>query len=276
MSITKVIGKTGSICYVVLVYKFTSDLEKLTESLRTLCGSHVFQDIIVLENYSTESSRIKCQEFCENRGIYYAGCYKNDGYGAGNNRGIKLAYDRGYEYIAVLNPDVEILTLPLLDLDKLEGCVFGPSIIREKGGNQNPYWAYRVKFFELLIYLGARYNSTVLLISGVFGHKMLKILWKILNSNTMIVDVFSLHGSAIFFHRAALQKLGKPFDENIFLYTEEEDLAYQCRSESVPMKLCRNILVKHNEDGSSGGEQPALLGNITRLSIIYRYKKWHH
>ena len=128
---------------------------------------------------------------------------------------------------------------------------------------------------EHIIYKSAIKESKVLLYIGVLGHRFLKICWRLINTFNGVKTAFALHGSAIIFSRSSVKKLKNVFDEKIFLYTEEEDLAYMASKFSVPLHYVPDIVVEHREDGSDSGAAPSVLSLETRKSIIYRYEKWH-
>lgn len=46
-------------------------------------------------------------------------------------------------------------------------------------------------------------------------------------------QVYAVHGSFIIFHRDALEKLGRVFDENMFLFCEEMALAEEMRLKGI-------------------------------------------
>lgn len=265
-----------SIAFVILVYKFSSDVSALVKSLKDQFGSAVVQDIFIVENFSSDKSKEEVVSFCEEVKVNYCGTFPNNGYGAGNNIGIRHAFLCGYDFISVLNPDTLLYKFPTEGWGRFEGSIVGPKITRTNKSNQNPYWAYKSHFLEYLIYQSAKRRNKFLLYCGVIGHKILKLYWVIYNfCFRKQHEVFALHGSAIIFSRNVVESFGIVFDEKLFLYTEEEDLAYSAESYSIPMLYRPDIVLMHTEDGSSNGILPPVLSHEICKSIIYRYEKWH-
>ena len=257
------------IAIILLSYKNTEDVNNAINNIRK---NDIDADIFIINSYYNDKTSEEISKIAKYHRVAFYKTIKNNGYGYGNNFGIKEAQKYNYDYYVVMNPDVEIIQFNIQDLRSYHGCVIGPKIIRNNGSNQNPYWFRRSSLAELLIYLGEKRRLPLLKAIGIVIHKVLKML---LVKKGMPQKVFALHGSFIIFHKSVIKILEEPYDDNIFLYTEEEDLAYKLNSLKVESFINPKIVVRHFEDGSSAHLENDYLKSVAKSSIIYRYEKWH-
>ena len=72
------------------------------------------QDIIVVDNYSPNESAENLEKESKDNFVFIRSS-KNCGYAAGNNIGLKYAYENGYDYALVINNDIIVEDGSLLD-----------------------------------------------------------------------------------------------------------------------------------------------------------------
>ena len=192
---------------VTIVIVFYRDKNKLLKCLTSIKKSNIKlgYEIIVVNN-SAESLNL--------RGVKHIKASKNLGYGAGNNLGIKSANG---EYIFVLNPDTEILPR---SIDKLVNflnqnkkvAVVAPILLDSQG---KPFSQIDDK--EL--------TPTIALFTLSFlGKFFLK-----LTPATTTQKVDAVQGSAFMIRKKVFVE-ADGFDENLFLFFEENDLAKRVRA----------------------------------------------
>ena len=261
----------GQIGFVILNYNTFEFLKGLVEELLTKQN----RKIVVIDNFSNPEERSRVIQFCKAKEII---CLPrdNDGYGAGNNAGLLAAVDAfKCDYYVVMNPDMMLGAEDFSELVHLTGAfVAGPKIITNQNKNQNPYWVFKSRLAEWLIYTGVKREVPLITFAGIGWHKIIKVIANGVISHRKVQRTFALHGACLIFSAPALRALGiAVFDEKIFLYTEEEDLAYKCQAKGIPQYYMPTMSIRHFEDGS-----PIEVGKtnrFTRESILYRYKKWH-
>lgn len=176
---------------------------------------------------------------------------KNEGFGAGNNRGYEISSGK---YLLFLNPDT-ILVEPIFKftIQKFEEDnnlgLFGVQLINRQGKKNN-------SFFML-----DRYSITAALICRFYR----KI-------NHYIDDKMYISGANLFVRRSAFEAAGK-FDENIFMYKEEADLIkrIKLRSQFKKTAFFDNVKIIHLEGGTEGGN----VLSFTVLSRIYEADKYY-
>ena len=172
---------------------------------------------------------------------------KNLGNGAGINCGIKNAKT---QYVLYLDIDT---ILPKDFFINLEGsvnqvenfAVMAPKI-------ENFYNDKKIRKFGNLSFLKYYYN---------------KIFFKIKRENNSIKNlnqVFFVSGSIMLIDKDITQKNNIKFDENIFLFFEEDDFFHQCFKANLKIFLINNLNAIH------------LDGSVDDNSLSYEcFKKWH-
>lgn len=190
---------------VIVSYENWQVLKGCLSSIRRYNDIGDCLEVVVVEQSSTEHiSRLVKREFPWVKLIRN----ENKGFGAGNNYGVKSAQGK---YLLLLNPDTLLV---------------------------EPLFEFAVKQFET--------NSRL----GLFGVRLLDasgrhnrsfhfrkpyglqraLLWRLFDRfNIFISGSMYISGADMFLRRDAFEKAGM-FDERIFMYYEETDLAYRLES----------------------------------------------
>jgi N-acetylglucosaminyl-diphospho-decaprenol L-rhamnosyltransferase len=180
-------------------------------------------EINLLENASGEAlddlaaTFSACRAFTSDRNL---------GFGGGHNR---LAAETDAPYLLILNPDVEFISphtakrllAHLTEEEKVK--VAGPKLVRPSGEAQ-PYDHGRL--------IGLRAQ-----ISWRGGHSY----WR---ETDEAQDVAWVSGAALCVEHAAFAEVGG-FDQNLFLYKEDEDLCLRIRARGGRVLYEPSILVRH-------------------------------
>lgn len=204
-------------CIVVLNYNDSDRTLKFIDDIKSF---KVIDEIIVVDNCSKDGSYEVLKKIASDK-ITVLKTKSNKGYGAGNNLGCKYAIDK-YEdpIIFISNPDIVVTEKVIKDikmclLKNKNTAIVAPNVYQD--GRIERGWKLlspiRGAFLNLpFIYRSLRKNEH----SKYFYKK------SHYNTETSIVDVvtgcfFAIKGSI-------MEEIGY-FDENIFLYNEEEVLA---------------------------------------------------
>lgn len=262
--------------FVVLAYRNSSDLEDFFQSLVDVEGT--FKVIVVNSYYDDESLR-RIKEVSMKYDAAFISA-ENKGYGTGNNIGIKYAIDNyEFRYITVCNPDILVNKFSAKDFE-FDNSVIVPSVICGRGVDQNPFLSRRIALRDKLLYKGYISNSRICLFFATLVtriSKVLFILWKnIFNRNNSPVKVYAGHGSCLIFPYAVIKDHLPIFDENIFLFHEEQDIANRFRKENISFYYCPKIHIYHKEDGSMDMVPSRVMEGHSKDSFIYVYNKWHN
>lgn len=259
--------------FVVLVYKNTEDIRSFILSVRKTVRDY---RIIIVNSFSDQETtnilaKISHEEDCD-----FIRC-ENNGYGYGNNIGIRYAQEHyEYQYIIVSNPDVEILNFPENLPKDTEKCLCGPSIQNLQYKPQNPYLIHNCKLRNFAMRRGFKEKSKFMLSLGHFISRTDKIIFLIVRyiSQKKISQVFAIHGSFLIFPFYVIKELYPVFDEKIFLFSEEFDIALKAQKKKIPVIFVPEIKILHKEDGSMKYEDNTRLAKIERESFLYVYNKW--
>lgn len=84
--------------------------------------------------------------------------------------------------------------------------------------------------------------------------------------------VYAAHGSFFIMSNNTVRKIGKLFDEKMFLFSEEAYVARLVKKKDIPIFYTNRIEICHMEDGSIN-KSNIKEENISRNSFIYYYEK---
>lgn len=228
----------------------------LASVARSLKGSDVHAEIIVVDNVSTDGSKeMVAKKYPE---VSLIANRENVGFGKGNNQGIRKA--RG-ELILLLNSDTVVQddAIPkLVRFSQTHPDVFvGPKLFNADGTPQTsggPFFTLPVVFAAL--FLKGDYNG----------------LTRQSPNQTRYIDWVS--GAAIIAPRKLfLDDL--LFDEGIFMYMEEIDLLMRARVKGYRTMFYHEAHITHLGSGSSTNRRKGPVINIYR-GFLYLYKKHYN
>ncbi len=257
--------------FIVLVYRNTADLKEFIQNVKSF---NLHSHIVIVNSFYDKKSKMKIEQIAEENGCTFLNV-ENKGYGYGNNRGIEYIHNNfEYEYIIISNPDIEIQKFNGNDLEKYNQSVIGGIIITSSNKKQNPYWYIENSIGEYLIYKGYKNMSKYRFYIGIVINKLIREIFLIYFklSKLKFKRVFALHGSFVVFPKLVIDKIGLPYDEDMFLFAEEAYLAHLLKSYNINSYITKDIKVLHKEDGCMS------LSNIDensecRKSVIKYYEK---
>lgn len=89
------------------------------------------------------------------------------------------------------------------------------------------------------------------------------------------VDVFSLCGAGVLLRRAPLLELGG-FDEKIFMYYEDTDVAYRLRRRGWRVRYEPRSVIRHHHAALAGEWSPFFLEQVTRnrIYVLLKHRSW--
>ena len=262
--------------FCVLCYGNTEDLKKYFQNIRKIGGSY---KVIVIDSFFSDDVRIAMKGIADANGADFIPV-ENRGYGAGNNAGIKYAVEHyDFKYLVANNSDIDFLTFNINEISGMEDNVIGPSIVTMNGKKQNPYRPYSLfNSIEFLEYVGFKDNNKLCLYAGVITNKILREAFAWWHEVCGVKGrTYSLHGSCIIIGRKALDILmsdGTVFDENMFMFCEEMDVARKARKYGVRLYYVPKLKIRHFEDGSINMAKKFDESSEERKSYLYCYDKW--
>lgn len=253
------------------------------EAAKRLKNYSVIDAVIIVDNASPDNGYEAIERFAENmnRSFEEETCEednfhrfiavraeKNGGYGAGNNLGVRYAYEvLGAEYVIIANPDVcfsEECAWRLVEaLSQDDEAAVASALMEDgKGGLQQTAWRLRGWAGELL-------NS---------GPVSRRIFRRLINysegffEGRSICEVGAVHGSLLCIDADKFLGCGG-YDENIFLYCEENVLGCKMRAAGYKTLLLTDISYRH--EGSTSVKKS--LENMTaREKIRQRSERYYY
>ena len=266
--------KKYNFIFVVLCYINTKDLKCFLENIKNVTGTY---KVIVINSYYDDKTKKEFEKIAKKYNCDFLNV-ENKGYGAGNNKGIEFANNNyEYDFLVISNPDIQFLDFDIEKIKLLDNFIIGPMIKTLNGKNQNPYKPYNLWLVSGLEYYGIKYKFYLFWLIGALINKILRefivVFAKIKKSP---VKVFSLHGSCMLIGKFAMKNLAdnKLYDENMFLFSEEEEVGNLAAKKNINLLYYNQLKVRHKEDGSMSLVKNKI-SQYEKESYIYCYKKWH-
>lgn len=256
------------IIFIVLVYGNYRDLKRFNASIPFDSKDY---KLVVVDSFKNVKSTSEGKSICEEIGAEFI-TVGNKGYGTGNNAGIIYAQKYNYDYLFISNPDVEIKSLILEHIGENE--IIGPKVITDSGKNQNPYYYKKeIVGFKLLkkyAFSGKNFWYYLYLINNKISKTF---QWLISNKQVHKNLVYALHGSFYGMRKNTLTKMIPMFNEEMFLYSEEDHVAELAKSHNINMIYDSDWVIHHHEDGS-GYLKNKIKNKIIQESLKAFFEKW--
>lgn len=255
--------------FVVLVYRNTKDLEDF------FCSFHVPKShVIVVNSYFDDESETEFKRIASKNNADFLSA-PNRGYGAGNNRGCEYALTKyNFKYLIVSNADVNVEEMDIAVLQKYPQGIYAPSIRTLKKKQQNPHMPFYISIFDKIKYRLFLKNNWHLIMVFCAINKAFRIFFLYLMKYVNNGKIYSAHGSFVIIPKCVLLQLYPLYDENVFLFTEEEHLAMKARAHGIDTFYVPGVRILHKEDGSTSAISERIR-EITRESFISFYRKWY-
>lgn len=220
--------------FLIINYNDYHTTEKLLNNIKNYnCIDH----ILVVDNNSTDDSFSMLNKISIDN-LTVIKNKENKGYGAGINFGCKYAQSKfGDCYIIVSNPDVVIYSendlKTLINTFDDETAIVAPIIKEHEGFNRG--WKVPTPVDDILLNL--------VVIHKILRPKLLFYKDDIYKNN--VVEVEAVSGCFFLINSNYLKKCGY-FDENIFLYYEENVISKKIQKIKKKIKINTTVEVFHN------------------------------
>jgi len=219
------------VCCIVVNWNAYADTLKCLRSLSTTEYSHLSP--IVVDNGSKDQSVAQIRAAYPQ--IELIESPTNMGFGAGNNLGIRRAFQLGAKYIWLLNNDTEVEPDTAAAMVSL--CEGNPAL-----GQVGSVLYYANAPSKVQAWGGGRINFWL----GTSHHFTEPVPWNHLDFITAASALIPVH---------VLEDVGL-FDEAYFMYWEDTDLSFRIRRAGWRLGVAQNAHVLHKEGASSRRNSP--------------------
>lgn len=257
-----------SFIFVVLTYRNTDDLESFFKANKVKNSK-----TIVVNSFYDDKSKSEFEKIAKENNADFLNV-PNNGYGAGNNRGIEYALEHyDFDYLIISNADIEIEKFDKHIIDKHSDCIIAPKILTLKGKNQNPSSAFKQsKIYSKLKYYFYKNNHNFLIWLCYIYSRLSKILYYLISKWRK--NIYAPHGAFIIIPKNILLKIIPIFNEDMFLFYEETHIGNKMNQLKLKTTYCPEIVIRHKEDGSVSLLSEKLF-NLSADSYIKLYNYWY-
>ncbi len=240
-------------------YPMTENLINMIKDYK--CLNH----IVIVDNNSKGNDFELFNAFSSDK-IVVLKSPENKGYSFGNNIGINWSVNNtDDDIIAIANSDVEFdenfVETVLQHFEEKEDYAIFTGIQKDVYGNLafHPFWAN----YTLRQYFSQKISD--LLVTGFFSINSSDLSYakKMLKSGKEIIDAGAVEGSLFFIRKKDFEKIGF-FDDNIFLYNEENIIAKKLAQIKRKTGVIRKISYIHY-----GGHTTNAISNKTLLDYNF-------
>ncbi|MCH5327243.1 MAG: glycosyltransferase family 2 protein [Duncaniella sp.] len=249
---------------VLLNYNSAADCAKCVSFLQKQEGVEI--DIIIVDNASRADDLVRIKALCARENLRLIANANNCGYNAGNNLGLRLAAELGYDYALIANPDMEFpdpryaaRLVGELEANPMTVAV-GSDIVTPEGIHQNPMGS------------DGSWASSFGWIRGFFCRKKPAEAYDFVDDHRSNHICDKLSGCALMVNLRHLARLGF-FDEYPFLYCEEAIFARQAEAAGMQMRYVADVRAIHRHIPSTKGDPRPRFRQWrrSRLYFIRRY-----
>lgn len=240
-----------------------NDYKNTIKFINSVSNYKVIKHIVIVDNCSTDNSIDKIKKIC-NEKITLISNESNKGYGSGINLGSKYLIDNfKVKNIIVSNTDIIINNendvKKLLSYMKENIGIVAPNILEK--GNINRGWKIPSVFDDCLLNL------------PIIHRKLRKkiLFYKESNYNDEVTEVEVVSGCFFIINARALDEVNY-YDENIFLYYEENVMAYKLRQKDYRTLIINDVTVIHNHSVTIDNS----LSRIRKYKALKKSQKYFH
>lgn len=219
-------------------------------------------NIVIVDNKSTNNSLEMLKKANDNTWHLIASS-ENKGYASGNNIGIKYLIDNfDVDIIGIVNPDIIFSNEFIYEIKKSfekhykkYTIITGLQLKPDRSISKRAFWK-ELNFKRLLIS-----NSPIL---SKFDDIINNYIEKKIKEDKEIIDIPVVEGCCFFINANDMEKIGF-FDENTFLFCEEDILAKKIKKINKKIGVNKKITFIHNH--STTIKKVFSKINITRIML---------
>jgi len=251
---------TETFGFVVLNYLNHEETQACVASICALPGSNYH--VVVVDNHSPNNAfDVLSNAFKDDPRVTVLQSARNGGYSFGNNVGITALAELGIHDVVIATSDTRVGSrdiLKRLAAAKREGvAVLGPAITGPDSQSQNPLLQHLSLRYIAALHLGRAWealkktaSSLGLRRSRTGGANCIPVAPP---TEPTLVDVYMVHGCFLYLSAVYLRQFPQ-LDEDLFMYGEEDLIAYNCVSRNLRMVYDPGVRVFHGDAKSTSKE----------------------
>ncbi len=254
----------------VVVVEF-NDAEETVKYVKKIAQYQNIQRIVVVDNHSTDLKEVGLLKEIQDEKVVVLQSDRNGGYNYGNNFGIRYLKEQNEEYdcYIVSNPDINIeeeaidRCLQVLESDEKVGVV-APRMqdannqpIRRSSWKIRTFWrdvVHSTRLLEVMFY--------PILRNGEYSQK---------EYSKELLEVEAISGAFFIIKREVLEQIGE-FDENVFLFYEEDILAQKLKEKGYKTISVNDVKFIHYESQTIG----KTLSYYRKMRELQKSKMYYH
>ncbi len=240
-----------------------NDYKNTISFVKSVIDFKIIEHIVIVDNCSTDSSFNELKKICSGK-VSLVKNESNKGYGSGINLGSKFLVDNyNVSNIIVSNTDIIINSeddlVCMINYLKKDVALVGPVVLENGGVNRG--WKIPTVLDDILL--------NIPFIHRWLRGKLLFYKDNLYNNPTTCVEAVS--GCFFIISAAALEKINF-FDENIFLYYEENVIASKLKSLGYKTLIINDVSIIHNHSVTIDNS----LNRIKKYKELKKSQKYFH
>lgn len=244
-----------SVAIILVNYNGFSDTVECIKSLQNIYYEKY--TIYVIDNASTQKPREDELQFIKNNSVYIEE-RNNLGFSGGNNVGIKLALERDFDYILLLNNDT-VVENDFLDI------LVDVSLANPNAGIVGG----KIKYFsnpELIWFGGGFFDKS----TGIADHEKYNQIDG--DDGVEIRKISFMTGCLMLIPQKVIKEVGL-LDDSYFLYAEDADFSCRVINKGFDILYCNRSIIYHKVSASTGVLSDNITYYMTRnnLFLVKKY-----
>lgn len=251
---------------IILNYNDSDNTIKFVNNIKEY---NILNTILVVDNNSNIGKELEKLDALKSEKVHVIKSDKNGGYAYGNNFGLKYLEKLGkYDYVIISNPDIAVeeksieKCIDFLNNNK-EAAIVAPRMYFINGPARRAAWKKRT----IGIDMASSTRVTEALFYPIF--KKGEYTKKDYLKNTLEVDAIA---GAFFVAKFEIFKQMNYFDENTFLFYEEDIIGEKIRKAGYKLYLLNDISFMHYDSQTIG----KTIKYINKIQILFDSKIYYH
>ena len=243
-----------------------NDADNTLKLLNHIIGFKIIDHIVVIDNNSTDNSLIRFERLRSHKKINIIKSEKNGGYAYGNNIGWKyLVRECRCDYVFIANPDVlfsqkfVIRIIKTFQKESDYAILSGIMLDRNNRVSEKPYWR------------APSYVDDILDCTFIYRMWIKKSKYYSIDYSKQVMDVSVVPGSLFAISSKIAEEIGY-FDENTFLYYEENILSKKIHNKASKAGIVTGINFQHLHGESVKRNLKVLRNHRLHLQSKYYYE----